>query len=244
MRKKIVCAAAGVVGFAGAACAQITPTGPFTGARQEGFQTLQNWGVCVFCTTIEGAFQGICTLESVSGSNIHITGGWGFICSIGALATPNITASGGGGGYDYHFSAGNEAGKFGGYFGTNCGVPDGTAEFYDSGGTLIGTQPLTVPADCTWNWHGWEINPPAARIRIIGNFGGGGYVQMDDMEWEPGTNPCYPDCNGVGGLTIADFGCFQTAFVAGDPYADCTGTNGLTIADFGCFQTAFVAGCP
>jgi hypothetical protein len=60
----------------------------------------------------------------------------------------------------------------------------------------------------------------------------------------PCGNPCYPDCNGVGGLTIADFGCFQTAFVAGDPYADCNGVGGLTIADFGCFQTAFVAGCP
>ncbi len=55
---------------------------------------------------------------------------------------------------------------------------------------------------------------------------------------------CYPDCNGVGGLTIADFGCFQTRFVAGDPYADCNGVGGLTIADFGCFQTRFVAGCP
>ncbi len=55
---------------------------------------------------------------------------------------------------------------------------------------------------------------------------------------------CYPDCNGVGGLTIADFGCFQTKFVAGDPYADCNGVGGLTIADFGCFQTKFVAGCP
>ncbi len=55
---------------------------------------------------------------------------------------------------------------------------------------------------------------------------------------------CYPDCNGVGGLTIADFACFQTKFVAGDPYADCNGVGGLTIADFGCFQTAFVAGCP
>ncbi len=54
---------------------------------------------------------------------------------------------------------------------------------------------------------------------------------------------CYPDCNGVGGLTIADFGCFQTRFVAMDPYADCNGVGGLTIADFGCFQTKFVAGC-
>ncbi len=59
-----------------------------------------------------------------------------------------------------------------------------------------------------------------------------------------GPPPCYPDCNGVGGLTIADFGCFQTKFVAGDPYANCNGVGGLTIADFGCFQTKFVAGCP
>ncbi len=55
---------------------------------------------------------------------------------------------------------------------------------------------------------------------------------------------CYPDCTGEGNLTIADFGCFQTKFVAGDPYADCNGVGGLTIADFACFQTAFVAGCP
>ncbi len=56
--------------------------------------------------------------------------------------------------------------------------------------------------------------------------------------------PCYPDCTGEGSLTVADFGCFQTRFVAGDPYADCNGVGGLTIADFGCFQTEFVAGCP
>jgi hypothetical protein len=59
-----------------------------------------------------------------------------------------------------------------------------------------------------------------------------------------GPPPCYPDCNGTGTLTIADFGCFQTKFVAGDPYANCNGVGGLTIADFGCFQTKFVAGCP
>ncbi len=55
---------------------------------------------------------------------------------------------------------------------------------------------------------------------------------------------CYPDCTGDKALTIADFACFQTAFVAGDPYADCNNTGGLTIADFGCFQTEFVKGCP
>ncbi len=67
---------------------------------------------------------------------------------------------------------------------------------------------------------------------------------FDNVSVGPVVVPCYPDCNGVGGLTIADFGCFQTRFVAQDPYADCNGVGGLTIADFGCFQTKFVAGCP
>jgi hypothetical protein len=71
-------------------------------------------------------------------------------------------------------------------------------------------------------------------LQLLGGFIGG----------ISGPPPCYPDCTNSGGLTIADFGCFQTKFVAGDPYADCNGVGGLTIADFGCFQTKFVAGCP
>jgi hypothetical protein len=55
---------------------------------------------------------------------------------------------------------------------------------------------------------------------------------------------CYPDCNQSGTLTVADFGCFQTMFVIGDPYADCNGDGNHTVADFGCFQTKFVVGCP
>ena len=55
---------------------------------------------------------------------------------------------------------------------------------------------------------------------------------------------CYPDCTGDGALTVSDFGCFQTRFVAADPYADCDADGALTVADFGCFQTQFVAGCP
>jgi hypothetical protein len=44
--------------------------------------------------------------------------------------------------------------------------------------------------------------------------------------------------------TVADFGCFQSRVVLGDPYADCNGDGQGTVADFGCFQTKFVAGCP
>ncbi len=54
---------------------------------------------------------------------------------------------------------------------------------------------------------------------------------------------CYPDCTTDGQLTVADFGCFQTRFVAADPEADCNASGTLTVADFGCFQTKFVAGC-
>ncbi len=66
---------------------------------------------------------------------------------------------------------------------------------------------------------------------------------MDHIQLGPEAG-CYPDCDGSTTLTVADFACFQTKFVAGDPYADCNGAGGLTIADFGCFQTEFVAGCP
>ncbi len=55
---------------------------------------------------------------------------------------------------------------------------------------------------------------------------------------------CYPDCNDSGSLTVADFTCFQSKFVAGDPYADCNLSGTLTVADFTCFQTKFIAGCP
>ncbi len=55
--------------------------------------------------------------------------------------------------------------------------------------------------------------------------------------------PCYQDCNCDNQLNIADWGCFQTRFVAGEPYADCNGVGGLTIADFACFQTLWFVGC-
>jgi outer membrane protein assembly factor BamB len=58
-----------------------------------------------------------------------------------------------------------------------------------------------------------------------------------------GAAVCYAECTGDSLLTVADFGCFQTRFVGGDPYADCNGDAALTVADFGCFQTWFVGGC-
>ncbi len=56
-------------------------------------------------------------------------------------------------------------------------------------------------------------------------------------------NPCYPDCDSDGVLSIDDFICFQTLFALNDPYADCDGDSALSIDDFICFQTFFAIGC-
>ena len=70
-----------------------------------------------------------------------------------------------------------------------------------------------------------------------------GWINLDDGTHYAALS-CYPDCNGDGVLTVADFGCFQTKFVIGDPYADCNADGSLTVSDFGCFQTKFALGCP
>jgi hypothetical protein len=72
----------------------------------------------------------------------------------------------------------------------------------------------------------------------------GGGFELSGGFWPGVADACYPDCNGAGGLTIADFACFQAKFAAADPYADCNASGSLTIADFGCFQSRFAAGCP
>jgi Animal haem peroxidase len=51
----------------------------------------------------------------------------------------------------------------------------------------------------------------------------------------------WPDFNLDNKLTIADFGAYQTGFVAGDMNCDFNKDGTLTIADFSAFQTAFVS---
>src|SRR5262249_52096316 len=122
---------------------------------------------------------------------------------------------------------------------------------YDAENQLLGTQDLTVPADCSWTWHGWSFSVPVGRVRIIGNYSGGGYVQMDDMEanFGGGGGGCYPNCDGSTGapcLNVLDFNCFLNQFAAGAPYANCdqsTTPPVLNVLDFNCFLNQFAAGC-
>jgi hypothetical protein len=63
------------------------------------------------------------------------------------------------------------------------------------------------------------------------------------VQYTAGSAACYADCDGVGGLNIDDFICFQTYFALGDPFADCDVTGQLNIDDFICYQTFFAIGC-
>jgi hypothetical protein len=56
-------------------------------------------------------------------------------------------------------------------------------------------------------------------------------------------NPCTPDLDADGALTVFDFLTFLNLFDAGDAQADFDGDGELTIFDFLAFQTAFEAGC-
>lgn len=82
----------------------------------------------------------------------------------------------------------------------------------------------------------------AARLVVAGVSVAGGAPVGSIAAWS--CDVCYPDCNGDGVLSVADFGCFAGAFVLGQPYADCNGDGLLSIPDFGCFQGRYVVGCP
>jgi DNA-binding beta-propeller fold protein YncE len=87
----------------------------------------------------------------------------------------------------------------------------------------------------------YRINTATGQATLVGIVPGP--VNLLGLAFVPEAG-CYPDCDGDGLLTLADFGCFQTKFGLGDLYADCDGDALLTLADFGCFQTKFGLGCP
>ncbi len=106
------------------------------------------------------------------------------------------------------------------------------------------THDIFESVDHLWTDRGqgvFDLQPGNTANRIFvpvpGYLSQGHYAVFDGTV-------CYADCNESGALTVADFVCFQTKFVSGEPYADCNASASLTVADFVCFQTKFIAGCP
>ena len=186
-----------------AASAQIVVTGPFTGQQSDSFET-QTAGQ--FTTCILGrVFNNTADLCDPSGNAIHITSGWSFMCTIFPNSGGRFTASAGGPA-EYTFD--QPATRIGGFFGTNSGTADATAEFFDIGNNLIGTQNVTAQTNCGWTWNGWQVagGPGIKRVKITGlnGFNGGGFIDMDDMEVDYGpicpapVTYCTPKVNSLG----------------------------------------------
>ncbi|MFM9995198.1 MAG: hypothetical protein ACKVU4_05290 [Phycisphaerales bacterium] len=124
------------------------------------------------------------------------------------------------------------------------------------GGELIagGDAPLGGQGLARWNGSAWTnlglgLNGTVHAMTVHEGalIAGGAFTAAGGLPspyWARYGCPCQPDCNNSGSLTIADFRCFQNAFVTQDPYADCNASGTLTVADFGCFQGNYVLGCP
>ena len=188
--------ALGMVALAGTAHSQCqTSIVSFTGTISEGFET-QVSGQFTTCIN-PSVFGGAADLCTPNGAAAHITGGWGFSCTIQEHGGTKLYGSGSGtnnGGAEYDFGT-TAVSRFGGYFGMNHpGAPGFTATFMDSAGNVVATDVLTDANDCQWRWHGWDFSgctTPISRINFKSNYTNTGYLMMDDMEVDLGTT-CNP----------------------------------------------------
>ncbi len=135
-----------------------------------------------------------------------------------------------------------------------AGTDSLVVEVSNDNGTNWTTVETVGPSSGGWRSRTFRVSDfvaPTAQVRVRFSVTDAG----NDSMTEAGVDavlvsspdcpaPCYADCDGSGTLTIADFTCFQVAFVGGLPYADCNQSGNLTIADFTCFQAEFAAGCP
>jgi len=160
------------------ASAQVSLIGPFQGVAREGFESQSPFG---FTPCIPGRiFDGLADL-CADGGSVHITTGWNYTCSL-APAEGGYFAGTLSGSAEFLFDV--PVSRFGGSFATNSGSPDATAEFFGADGALLSTLPVTIPADCSWTWNGWDRGggPPIARVRLTSNAFGGAFLMFDAME--------------------------------------------------------------
>ncbi|MFM9995594.1 MAG: SBBP repeat-containing protein [Phycisphaerales bacterium] len=226
------------------------PDGNMLWARQLG-TTAADWAQGLAEDGLGGAFVAGVTYGALAGSNAGEADAWAAhydgsanqlaFAQFGTLQFDGITcvardATGGA------IVSGVTNGSMGA---SSAGAADAWVAHLDSGlniswidqfGSPVHDQPGAIAFAGPGNAYvcGWTYGD------LPGTGGGGG----GDDAWLARYDLCYADCNGDGAQTVADFGCFQSKYVLGDPYADCNASGNLTIADFGCFQNKYVLGCP
>jgi hypothetical protein len=230
-----------------AAAAQVSPVGPFAGPTTESFETQSALPDTPYQCLPDGIFAGAATLCDPAFSSIVLPNFWSLFC-IASPRTGTRYAVSIGGPVEITFSS--PVHRFGGYFATVGGADGAEVSFLDANGVVVGTAEMTTD-QCDYTWSGWQSAQPFTKVRIVGNspFGDGGYVHMDDLEYQAAAG-CYANCDGSTAppvLNVNDFICFQGRFAAGDPAANCDGSTAqpvLNVNDFICFQAAYAAGCP
>ena len=242
--------AAPLSGSSDAWVGRVDSSGVILWARQAGTTASDSaWGLCA--NGSGGFFVTGFTTGALGGPNIGEVDGWlaRYNASGDRLAITQFGSTGSewtnaiaADGYGGAFISGDTTGALGG---PNVGSHDVWIARADSGlsitwieqfGTLYyDTASALAPAS-----PGSVFVCGYTEGNIITGGGGGGFADA----WLARYDLCYPDCTGDGAQTVADFGCFQSKYVLGDPYADCNASGTLTVADFGCFQGKYVLGCP
>lgn len=222
---KSLFAAFALLSLCAASSAQITSIPQFTGTDQEGFEVGPQ---VLFLPCIpQRAFNNKADVCTPGHSGCHTTTGWGYICSIYPHGGNWLYASA-----DYltEITFDTPVSRFGGFFGTNCGIPNATFEFYDNGGGLISSTPATLPADCSWYWLGWSAGAtPIKSVRVIGQVNGGAYVMMDDLEADYGPNTQPPTAYCTAGTTTN--GCVASISANANPNVSHSTPCNVTIAN-------------
>ncbi len=165
-------------GVAAHANAQIVPIGEFAGDQSEGFEALP-FGF--FAS--HPVFGNTGVVQTIDGSvTLNITSSWSFMGVVFPHSGQRFMGSAGAL-PEWVFDV--PALQFGGFFTTNSGTSDAVAFFYDEFDNLLGSLPVTAPANTSWVWNGWETQGVGIkRVVIDGNNPfGGGFIMHDDMQY-------------------------------------------------------------
>ena len=162
-RLVLVAGALGLLAHAPAAHADITPIPPFAGTFSDDFGS---YPFSAHATLdIMGGFATITRLNPAGSIKIEFSSQLGDDLvqhrspdrMMGQLSTLEWV-------FDEPVS------HFGGWWENNSRFDDAVVEFYDAGGSLIGTLNATVPQDAqAWTWNGWQSDVGIKRIVTIGN---------------------------------------------------------------------------